>query len=382
MDNKKLWRVDQEELNYVKEAIGGGLKGEFNKRLENEFAKRFEVNFAIGVNSGNSALHCALFSCGVGEGDEVIVPPLTFASPAFAVLYLRANPVFADINPKTFNIDPKDIEKKITQKTKAIIAVALYGLPVDIDPIMEIAKKHNLKVIEDNAECVLGKYNGRIAGTVGDMSIFSFERSKHLTCGAGGMIITNKEELAERARKFSILGYSTLSANQDSFKVDMDKVQHPSFKRHIMIGFNYRLPEVCAAIALAQIEKADMLVSMRKKIAELYSRAVEGCSWLTAQYVPEGFEHSYWTYVLKLDTEKISWDEFRELFIGLGGERYYGAWSVNYLEPAINYNKGLCPVAEEIQPKLLQFKTNFESLEYAEKQASILKETIKKIEKI
>lgn len=376
--NNKLWRVGEEELNYVKEAIEGGLKGEFNKRLENEFAKKFGVNFAVSVNSGNSALHCALFACGVKEGDEVIVPPLTFASPMFATLYLGAVPIFADVDPKTFNIDPKDIEKKITEKTKAIIAVSLYGLPVDIDPIMEIARKYNIKVIEDNAECVFGKYQNRISGTVGDMSIFSFERSKHLTCGTGGMIVTNNEELAEKARKFSILGYSTLSARQDSFKVDLDKVQHPSFKRHIMMGFNYRLPEVTAAVALAQVKKIDMLVSMRKKIGELYNKAVEGCSWLIPQYVPEGFEHSYWTYVLKLDTNKVSWEDFRKTFVDLGGERYYGCWSINYLEPVMNYEKGLCPIAEDLQSRLLQLKTNFGNLEYAEKQASILKEAIRK----
>src|SRR4030042_3139289 len=181
MNNKKLWRIGEEELKYIKGAIEGGLKGGFNKRLEEEFAKKFGVNFAISVNSGNSALHCALFACDVKPGDEVIVPPLTFASPVFAAIYLGAVPVFADIDPETFNIDPKDIERKITKKTKAIIPVSLYGLPTDIDSIMSIARKNNLKVIKDNAECMLGKYKGRIAGTVGDMSIFSFERSKHLT---------------------------------------------------------------------------------------------------------------------------------------------------------------------------------------------------------
>lgn len=389
MKNKKLWRIGEEELQYIEKAIEGGLKGEFNKRLEEEFAKKFGVNFAVGVNSGNSALHCALFACGVGLGDEVIVPPLTFISPAFAALSLGAVPVFADVDPETFNINPDEIEKKITEKTKAIIPVSLYGLPTDIDAIMAIARKNNLKVIEDNAECMLGKYKGRLAGTVGDMSIFSFERSKHLTCGSGGMIVTNDEKLAERARKFSILGYSTLSAKQDSFKTNLDVVQHPSFKRHVMLGLNYRLPEVCAAMALAQLEKADMLVGMRKKIAKLYDEAIKGCEWLVPQKSPESFENSYWTYVLKLDINKVSWEDFRKLFVESGGERYYGAWSVNYLEPVfegmefpennIKYEKGLCPVAEDLQIRLIQLKTNFGDVKYAEEQASILKRTIEKL---
>jgi perosamine synthetase len=235
---------------------------------------------------------------------------------------------------------------------------------------------------------MLGKYNGRLAGSIANMSIFSFEKSKHITTGSGGMIITNNEKLAEKARKFSILGYSTLSAKQNSFKTNLDKVQHPDFKRHEIIGFNYRLPEICAAMGLAQLKKVNKLVRMRQKIAKLYDKAVRGCEWLTPQKTPAGFVNSYWTYVVKLDTNKITWDNFRKVFIRLGGERYYGAWSINYLEPVfkgvafpkhnIKYKAGLCPIAEKLQPKLIQFKTNFGDLEYAKLQAAILKKTIQK----
>lgn len=391
-NNKKLWRIGKEELKYIEQAVERGLSGEFNKRLELEFAKKFGLNFAIGVNSGTSALHCALFACDIKPGDEIIVPPLTFAAPAFAAFYLGAVPVFADVDPGTFNINPQDIKRKITKKTKAIVPVSLYGLPFDVDPIMEIAKENNLKVVEDNAECMLGRYKGRIAGTVGDMSIFSFERSKHITTGNGGMIITNDEKLAEKARKFSVLGYSTLSARQDTFKVNLNVVQHPRFKRHIILGFNYRLPEICAAMALAQLEKLDMLVGLRQKIAKLYDETLEGCEWLTPQKTPEGYINSYWTYVMKLNTDKVSWEDFRKAFIELGGERYYGAWSVNYLEPIfegmefpdhnIRYERGLCPVAEDLQPRLIQLKTNFGDLEYAKSQALVLERTIERFNKL
>ncbi|RKY90461.1 DegT/DnrJ/EryC1/StrS family aminotransferase, partial [candidate division KSB1 bacterium] len=170
--SRKLWRVGREELQYIEEVINSGLSGAMNSRFEEAFAAKFGVKYAIGVNSGTSALHCALSAVGVEEGDEVIVPPLTFAAPALAVLHQRAIPVFADVDPETFTIDPEDIKKKITERTKAIIPVALYGLPADMDPIMELAEKNGIKVIEDNAECFLGKYKGRVAGTLGHMAIY------------------------------------------------------------------------------------------------------------------------------------------------------------------------------------------------------------------
>ncbi|MFA5387079.1 MAG: DegT/DnrJ/EryC1/StrS family aminotransferase [Candidatus Paceibacterota bacterium] len=383
MSTRKFWRVGDQEIKYIKEAFDEGLKGIANKKLETGFSKKVGVEFSIGVNSGTSALHTALFACGVGIGDEVVVPPITFAAPAFAVLCVGATPVFADVDPETFNIDPQDIKRKITSKTKAIIPVALYGLPADLDPIMEMAKEKGIKVIEDNAEAFMAQYKSRTVGSIGDMAIFSFERSKHLTAGNGGMIVTNNEILAERARKFSILGYSTLTAKQTSFKIDIDVIQHPEFKRHVMVGFNYRLPEVCAAMARAQMEKADMFVDMRIRIAKFYEEAVKGCAWLTPQKISEGLVSSYWTYVLKLDTAKVNWEDFRKVFLGLGGEKYYAAWSVNYLEPVfteMGFKEGLCPVAENIQPKLIQLKTNFGDLEYAKSQAVILKQTIEKFQ--
>jgi perosamine synthetase len=190
------------------------------------------------------------------------------------------------------------------------------------------------------------------------------------------MIITSDENLAARARKFSILGYTTLSARQDAFKTDIDRAQHPSFKRHEMMGFNYRLPEVCAAMGVAQLEKLDMLIDMRKKIGALYQEAVKGCPWIQPQKNPEGLVNSYWTYVFAIDTKKVSWEQFRKTFLELGGERFYGAWSLTYLEPFLNYERGLCPIAEELQPRLIQLKTNFGDLEYAKKQAEILQKTI------
>jgi len=391
MKHKKLWRVGHKEVKYIKEVIDSGLTGKLNKRFEEKFAERLGVKYAIGVNSGTSALHASLAAIGIKPGDEVIVPPLTFAATAFSVLYLGAVPIFADIDPDTFTIDAGDIKRKLTNRTKAIIPVSLYGLPVDYDPIMKIARENNLKVIEDDAQCLLGKYKGRLTGTIGDMAIFSFERSKHMTTGNGGVIVTNDEYLAEMARKFSILGYATLSAKQDSYKSSKETIQQPDFKRHEFIGFNYRLPEVCAAMALAQLEKLDMLVAKRCAIAQMYSKAIKGCAWLIPQKTPNGFLNSYWTYAAKIDG-RISWMNFRKAFLQEGGERYYGAWGIVYLEPAllgmefpqnnVKYEKGLCPIAEELQPRLIQLKTNFSNLSYAKLQADALRRTIKKLDKV
>jgi perosamine synthetase len=391
--SKKLWRVGQREVDYIKEAIDSGLTGIMNQRLEEEFAKKFGVKYAIGVNSGTSALHCCLAAMQIGKGDEVIVPPLTFASTTFSVLYLGAVPVFADIDPDAFNIDPNKIRKKITSRTKAIIPVALYGLPADMDPITDIATSNNLFVLEDSAESLLGKYKGRFSGTIGDMGIFSFERSKHMTTGNGGMIITNNAELAERSRKFSVLGYSTLKAGTYESKPSKDVIQDPNFDRHLFVAPNYRLPEVCAAMALAQLEKLEEFVKKRREIAKLYSEAVQGCDWLKPQKTPKGFVNSYWTYTIKLEGEDkgISWQAFRKTYLEEGGDRFYAAWKLTYMEPAllgmefkennIKYEKGLCLKAEEIQPRLIQLKTNYGDMEYAKEQASALERTIKKLSK-
>ena len=387
----KLWRVGDEEIKYVRQAIKGGLTGDFTKTFESRFAEKFGVEYAIAVNSGTSALHAAMAALNIGPGDEVIVPPLTFIATAFAPLFVGAVPVFADVDPQTFNIDPNDIRKKITTKTKAIITVSLYGLSPEMDQIMEIARHHGLKVVEDNAQCVLGQYKGQIVGSLGDISIFSLQRSKHLTSGDGGVAITNDEKVAEKFRKFADLGYRTLTAKPISNENFKEIIQRPDFKRHEFIGYNFRMPEVCAAMGLAQLDKMEILLEKRVAIAELYEKAIQGCDWLIPQKTPKEVVHSYWTYVMKLDvTQKsITWVKFRESFRNNGGDRFYGTWSLSYLEPAlegmnfpghgVRYDKGLCPVAESLQPYLIQLKTNFEDMRYAQQQADALSRTIKQL---
>ena len=175
--------------------------------FETRFAQKLDSRYAIAVNSGTSGLHAALWAAGVGPGDEVIQPAINVVMDAYVTLHLGAIPVFADVNHKTWNIDINDLENKITTKTKAIIVVSLYGLPVDIEPILKLCREKNIVVIDDSAETLMGYYKNSVAGTLADISVFSFENTKHISSGSeGGMIITNNEKLATRARKYAGIG--------------------------------------------------------------------------------------------------------------------------------------------------------------------------------
>lgn len=393
-------RIGDKEKEYVMEVLETQFRASagstMTNRLERAFAEKFGVKYAIAHVNGTATLHSALAAAGVGPGDEVIVPTLTMSSTAFAVLHANAVPVFADIDLDTFTIAPDDIRKKVTEHTRAIIPVAIYGLSPDMDEIMKIANKHGLTVIEDDAQCFLGYYKGKIVGSIGHMASFSFQSSKHITSGEGGMITTNDEELANRVRRFNSLGYAGVSANKG--KITKEDIQDPKYERHVSLGFNYRLSELCSAVVLAQVERLEELVQKRIEVANLYAQAIEGCDWLKPQKVPEGYKHSYWTYVLKLDSDEIDWYQFRKKYMELGGDGIYAAWQLSYLEPVfrnyafyqkgcpvrcphyrgklLEYHPGLCPTAEYIQPRLLQFKTNYFDINIAKQKADALAKTI------
>jgi len=388
------------ELEYLEKVLNSeswsATGGSWNNSLEKQFATKFGVKYAVAMNSGTSALHAALEAAGIGPGDEVISPAMTVIMNSTATIHANAIPVYADVDPKTFNIDVQDIARKITKKTKAIIPVALYGLPPDLDAIMELANEHSIVVIEDNAECVLSTYKGRLAGTIGHMASYSFENTKHISCGEGGMIITNSEKYAEIARKVGGHGFKNLKADEGRVRLNQDIFQNPHYKRHDVLGWNYRLPEFNAAIALAQLERIEELVDLRIKSAKLFMDVMETCDYLIPQRVPEGYTNSYYTLGVVYEGDEsigVSWEKFRKAYIKNGGDGIYGAWSVPYLEPVIEerqfakrcpwvyegvkYRKGLCPVAEAIQPKIMQFKTNYRDAQLAEIKADVLLKTIK-----
>ena len=385
-------RISELEKKYVMEALENEFETSknsiFNNKLEVAFAHQFHSKYAIGHCNGTATLHVALMACGVGPGDEVIVPALTMSSTSIPVVLCGAIPVFADSDIDTFEISANSIEKCITQKTKAIITVSLYGLSPDYDRILDICKKYGLYLIEDNAECFLGSYKGKLVGEFGDFASFSFQASKHLTTGEGGMLITNNEELADKARRLNCLGYAGVSAKQG--KITRNDIQDPNYSRHISFGYNYRMSELQAACAFGQLERAEELVNRRIEVARIFDEVVKGQSIVKPQAEPEGFKNSYWTYclVLNSDNPDVDWYRFRDLFQKNGGDGYYAAWKLSYNEPAYQfilqpkegvwqkYDSNCCPNAEYLQKRMIQLKTNYWNIEDAKKQARILKKTI------
>lgn len=397
MNNPITKRIFGNELKYVEEVLNTDFRSSSGsimmKRFENAFSERFESKFAISFINGTATMHAALEAMGIGPGDEVIVPPLTMSATTFAVLQANATPVFADVDPVTFQISASSIIERTTSKTKAIITVALYGLSPDMDPIMEHAKKCGIKVIEDNAECFLGEYKGRLVGTLGDCSSFSFQSSKHLTSGEGGVLLTNDILLADRIRKVQSLGYAGVGATKG--KITKKDIQDPDYSRHVTMGWNYRMPELCCAVALAQTENIEALVQRRMDVAKIFEEATqEFHEWFTPQYTGPEYKNSYWTWVCCINNDKVGWHAFRDRFLANGGDGVYAAWKLTYLEPMFEqlnllgrekfispknlsqYKLGLCPVAESLQPRLVQFKTNYWDIERAHKQAEILRMTL------
>lgn len=394
-----MQRISELEKKYAMEALDNGFatskNGIFNSRLEQKFAETFRAKYAIGFVNGTATLHTALVVLGVKPGDEVIVPPLTMSSTSFGALQNGAGsiPVFADVDRKTFIISPQAIRKVITKKTKAIITVSLYGLSPDYDEILKICKEHNLFLVEDNAQCFLGEYKGKLVGEFGHFSSYSFQASKHMTAGEGGMLTTNDETLANNARRFNSLGYAGVSAKKG--KITKNDIQDPKYSRHVALGFNYRMSEVQAAVALGQLERLRELVDVRVKVARMFDDAIAGSDLLTRQAEPPGYKNSWWAYSTVLNTERpeTDWYRFRELWQKNGGDGYYAAWKLSYQEPLFQnevqkmkgvwqkYAPGLCPDAEYLQLRLMQFKTNYWDLSEAEKQADILRKTLREFKR-
>ena len=373
------------ELRYLEEVLRNEPKTKsnpFTLRLEKAFQEYYDIKYAIAVNSGTSAIHAALIAGDIKSGDEVITSPLTVIVDASIPIMVNAKVVFADISYDTHNIDSESVKERITEKTKAIIPISYHGLPYDIDAIKEIAEDNDLMVIEDDAQAMASKYRGRLVGKDADMTIFSFERTKHVSSGEGGMIITDDADLAIKARKFAGLGYRKLkSGGNDMSSVTPTLFQHPLYKRYDALGLNYRLPEFCSAVALAQFERVDEIIEKRRTIAKLYDEVFKD-SIFVPQKVPIHSVSSYYTYAVRTPFEIKEWEKFCVNHLERNGDDFYAGTNLIYREPImknLGYYKeceGTCPIAEELQPKLMQFKTNYRILEIAKKYITILKETI------
>ena len=394
MKNKN--KFSNRELSLLKEVLGlesrSATSGNFTDELEKKSAQIFGRKYCIAQNSGTSTMHSALLALGVSHGDEVISPAFTVIMNTAVTLHCGAIPVYVDVDPETYCICPNDLEKKITTKTKAIMIVSVYGQAPEYDQIIPIAKKYNIPIIEDNAETVLGYYKGNLVGTQGDFSSMSLEDSKHLSCGEGGLLLGDDENLMELSRKFAGHGFQTLRAENGRVRLDPSEWQHPSFKRHIQIGFNYRLTEFQSAIALAQLERVEELIHWRKRSGKKITQVLLDSKGLfEIQKTPNYIEHSFWCVGAKFNGSINDWENFRDKLFENCGERIFGAWRVPYLEPVmkgnfkrhlheefknIDYDIGMCPNAEKIQSSMMVFKTKYRNDESLSNFTNGLKKTI------
>jgi len=288
--------IGEKEKEYVMDCLDSGWissKGKYVEQFEKAFSKYCNCKCGVSTSNGTTALHLALTAIGIKPGDEVIVPDLTFIATANTVRHCFAEPVFVDSEPETWNIDPNKIREKITEKTRAIIPVHLYGHPVDMDPILEIAEEKNLIVIEDGAEAHGALYKNKKVGSIGDLACFSFYGNKIITTGEGGMITTSNEELAETLRELKDHGMSR-----------QKRYWHPN------VGFNYRMTNIQAAIGLAQLEKIDDFISIKRKNTKFYNSLLENTTGIGPPPEAEWAKNVYWMYtILVQDDFKISRDE-------------------------------------------------------------------------
>ena len=382
----KGWKFTGNERKYLDEVLKNGFgateTGSMNERLEKEFANIHQQKFAITANSGTSTLHMALNAFGVGPGDEVIIPALTVAMCGFAVWQCGATPVYSDVSKDTFLLDVDDVRKKITTKTKAIMPVHMYGNMCNMSEIMEIAENNNLYVLEDCAECFLAQNEkGEIAGTIGHVGSWSFESSKHITSNEGGIVTTNDEGLAQKMRQFGGVGFRNITASSGKVRISRDKFQDPEWKRHNMLAYNYRLSELCAAVALAQLERLTEFVNLRKEMGSAYQNLLVHSPLFVPQSIEPGSGNVYWTFAARFLGKKfgIGWQEFRKKYMEFGGDGIYAAHQLVYNEPCfqeISLGYGKAPISESLQKELMLFTTNQKDFHEQNLQISALEKTL------
>lgn len=336
--------LDEDDIQAVIKVLQGEYltTGPWVSNFEQAVAKRVGAQYGIAVSSGTAALHAACHVAGFGPGDEVIVPANTFAATANAVLYVGAKPVFADIQPGTWNIDPEDIARKITKRTKGIIPVHFAGQPVDLEEIWQLAREHNLVVIEDACHALGASYKGKPIGGLSHMTVFSFHPVKHIATGEGGMITTNDYSLAQKLYRFRTHG--------------IEKTAGSWFYQQLELGYNYRLTDIQAGLGLSQLKKLDLFIQRRTELALRYNLLLKEKPIGLPLVKPERV-NAWHLYVIQINNREKVYKYMLSKGIGVNVHYIPVYWHPYYQK--LGYQQGLCPVAEDYYQKALTIPLYF-----------------------
>ena len=333
------------EIKYVTDCIRTNWissQGAFVERFEREFANYHEMPYAVSCSSGTTALHLGLLALGIGTGDEVIIPDLTFGASINAVIHTGATPVMVDIDPQSWNLDPHLVEKAITSRTKAIMTVHLYGLPCDMDCLKATAKKYNLSIIEDCAESLGAEFKGRKMGTLGDVSTFSFFANKTITTGEGGMILTKNRDFAHRMRLLR------------------DHGMNPKKRYwHEEVGFNYRITNIQSALGCAQLEQVNRFIKTRQDLARIYQDGFDEFPWLLPQASFDDRSSSHWLYTLLVsDDAPIDREEITKGLADEGIDTRPIFHSLHQQPAFSKFKTDPCPVSADISSRGFSLPTS------------------------
>lgn len=325
--------------------------------LEERLCSITGAKYAVAVSNGTAALHVACMAAGVGEGDEVITTPITFAASANCALYCGATPVFADIDEKTWNIDPESVRAHITERTKAVVAVDFTGQSTRLDELKEICREHHLVLITDGAHSIGTKYKGQPTGSIADMTTFSFHPVKTVTAGEGGAITTNDPELYRR-----LVLYKAHGITRDAAQMSREP-EGPWYYEQVELGYNYRMTDIQAGLLLSQLDKLEAFSKRRKEIVARYNEAFSKLEQVTVQEeIPES-DTTRHLYILRLNTEKLSINR-REFFDAMGAENivcnvhYIPVYYFPYYQK-LGYRKGICPKAEALYEEILTLPLHY-----------------------
>ena len=345
--------IEEDDINAVVDVLKSDYLtcGPKIDELEQALCDYTKARYAVAVSNGTAALHCACIAAGIGEGDEVITTPITFAASANCILYCGGTPVFADINPETYNIDPESIRACITQKTKAVIAVDFTGQVVEMEKIRKICDEYHLILIEDAAHSIGSSYNGQMVGSMADITTFSFHPVKTITGGEGGAVLTNRKDLYDKIYLAHVHGIT--------HDVAQMKEPHPEkwYYEQCMLGYNYRMTDFQAALVLSQLKKIDRFKARRREIVEKYNKAFSEIPQVTLQKEIPQSDTCRHLYILRLNTEQLNCSRL-EFFQALSAENVQPQvhyipvyWFPHYEK--LGYRKGICPIAEKLYEEIM-----------------------------